>query len=340
MDNNYLKATYEKISDAILPPQSPSGKTSPTTTDKRCSIPSSLRQAKGSMKAASSGSQPKDATSFPLPTNPSPVTKSPSTRTRSKKIAKRSPRKRSTNRKSRITAKKKLAYTMKGPTSPLDLLSFYDHTGFTSEERSILRKHNTLGYGDLEKYGWKYAETDTFDRRTNSKLRTFLINKLGLQNEHGKSYSEVFHFDYVEESVGADFYDDVFSLIQQTNVLLGAQDPDLLSDQENKYRRVNPGGDKKLGNTINPMQGLESDFYTLIITFSEIEVVLDQLDSEIYDLPSPVYLRVYSKRMFLIKHNVFFWYPANNTQNARRWVEFKIMANTQNGQNQEKVTDV
>ena len=106
----------------------------------------------------------------------------------------------------------------------------------------------------MEKYGWKYAETDTFDRSTNSKLRNFLLNKLGLQNEHGRSYSEVFHFDYVEESVGADFYDDVFNLIQQTNVLLGVQDPDLLSEQENTYRRVNPGGDKQLQNTIKLMQ--------------------------------------------------------------------------------------
>ena len=84
----------------------------------------------------------------------------------------------------------------------------------------------------------------------------------------------------------------MFNLIQQTNILLGVQDPDLLSEQENKYLRVNPGGAKQLGITINPMQGLESDFYTLIITFSEIEVVLNRLDSGKYDPPSPVYLKV------------------------------------------------
>ena len=57
-------------------------------------------------------------------------------------------------------------------------------------------------------------------------MRNFLLDKLGCQNEDGKTYSEIFHYDYVEDSVGADFYDDVHALIQQTNALLGVQDPD------------------------------------------------------------------------------------------------------------------
>ena len=171
-------------------------------------------------------------------------------------------------------------------------------------------------------------------------MRTFLKDKLGSQHVPGKSYSEIFHFDFVEDSVGADFYDDVHALIQQTSALLGVQDPDLLSEQENYYRRVNPGGEKQMQNEMKLMEGLESDFYTLIITFSEIEVVLDQLDSGAYECSSPVYLRVDSKRMLLIKHDVLLWYPSNNTQNARRWVELKIMATNPNGRAKGKVTDI
>ena len=161
-------------------------------------------------------------------------------------------------------------------------------------------------------------------------MRNFLLDKLGSQNEHGKTYSEIFHFDYVEDSVGADFYDDVHALIQQTNALLGVQDPDLLRDQKSFYRRVNPGGEKQIQNDMKLMDGLESNFYTLIITFSDIEVVLDNLSSGAYEFSSPVYLRVEAKRMLIIKHDVLLWYPANNTQKARRWVELKIFATNPN----------
>ena len=58
------------------------------------------------------------------------------------------------------------------------------------------------------------CEKDKFDRSTNAKLLNFLIIKLGLQNEHGKTYLEIFHIDYVDDSIGAEFYDDVYNLIQ------------------------------------------------------------------------------------------------------------------------------
>ena len=73
------------------------------------------------------------------------------------------------------------------------------------------------------------------------------------------------------------------------------------------------------------MEESNYDFYTLIITFSEIDVVVDSNMLGNYLLPSPVYLKVASKRMLLIKQDVLFWYPDNNTQNDRRWVEFKIL---------------
>merc|ERR1712086_521701 len=138
---------------------------------------------------------------------------------------------------------------------------------------------------------------------------------IGLQQDPGKSYSVIFH----DDNLGADFYDDVFALIEQTNVLVGAHIPDLLKEQDNRYRRVNPGGEKQRSIPINPMEGLESKFYYLIITFTEMEVVLDSSTSDTYKPISPVYLDVKPKRMLLIKHDVCFWYPANNTQKTRRW---------------------
>ena len=58
-------------------------------------------------------------------------------------------------------------------------------------------------------------QKDAFDRSANAKLRTFLLFKLGQQDDHAKTYSEIFNVGYVDKSVGADFYDDVFALIEQ-----------------------------------------------------------------------------------------------------------------------------
>ena len=140
----------------------------------------------------------------------------------------------------------------------------------------------------MKKYRWKYAKKDTFDRSTNAKLRNFLLLKSGQQNNHSETYSEIFHIDHVDTSFGADFHEDVYALIKQTNVLVGVQEPDLLSEQENKYFRVNTGGAKQLGMPIQTLEGLESDFYTLIITFLEIDMVLDTLGSQKYQATSPV----------------------------------------------------
>ena len=78
-------------------------------------------------------------------------------------------------------------------------------------------------------------------------------------------------------------------MIEQTNVIVGLKEPDLLSEKENEYFRLNAGEAKQLRMPINTMEGLESDFYTIIITFSEIEVVLDTPYSEKYHSTSPVY---------------------------------------------------
>ena len=91
---------------------------------------------------------------------------------------------------------------------------------------------------------------------------------------------------------------------------------------------------------ITTVPGMESDFYSLIMAFSDIEVVLDTQDSPKYRATSPVHLKLESKKMLLINHDVFFWYPANNTRLDRRWIEFKIMAKAQNGQENGKEEDI
>ena len=157
-----------------------------------------------------------------------------------------------------------------------------------------------------------------------------------MKKELGRTYSVIFH----HENLGADFYDDVYDLVKQTNVLLGVHIPDLLKEQENQYRRVNPGGGKQISTPINLMEGLEPNFYSLIITFTEMEVVLNSLNSGKYKPTFPVYLEVKPKRMLLIKHDVCFWYPANNTQKPRRWVELKIFAFAQEVLDQEMETNI
>ena len=95
---------------------------------------------------------------FPTHKNNSSDTNSPDTRTRSKKVAKRSPHKKIMRRKSGITAKKKLAYTAKGQPSATELFKFTTHKGFDSEKRILLRKYNTLGYGNLRNMGGNMRE--------------------------------------------------------------------------------------------------------------------------------------------------------------------------------------
>ena len=84
-------------------------------------------------------------------------------------------------------------------------MNFTMHKGYDSEERIFLRRHNTLGFENLEKYRWAYADTDAFDRSANAKLRNFLITELELQNKRGKTYSVKFHDDFL----GAEFDYDV-----------------------------------------------------------------------------------------------------------------------------------
>ena len=144
----------------------------------------------------------------------------------------------------------------------------------------------------------------------------------------------------MEKSVGAAFYDDVYALIAQTNLLVGVQEPFLADEQENWYFRVNAGGAKQLGMPIKMTPGMEDHFYSLIIAFSDIEVVLDTQNKRKYKINSPVYLKVESKKMLLINHDVCFWYPTNNTQLDRRWVELKIMANTQIEQSNGNEVDI
>ena len=332
VDKHLLQTSYGQISDALLSPTTFPQRKSSIMTEVVKASPSILKQPREASKEVLTGNNEKGITKFLTRKAIPSVTYSPSTRSRMKKVAKRSPHKKAIRRKSEIAAKKKLAYTEGEQFSVKDLLDFTQHEGFTAEERKFLRKKNTLGYGSLTEYGWRYSKEDAFDRSTNAKLRNFLILKLGQQDVHAKTYSEIYHYAYVEVSVGAEFYDDVFALIEQTNLLVGVQEPNLLADQENKYFRVNSGGAKQLGMPITTVPGMESDFYSLIMAFSDIEVVLDTQDSPKYRATSPVYLKVESKKMLLINHDVCFWYPANNTRLDRRWVEFKIMAKAQNGQ--------
>ena len=65
--------------------------------------------------------------------------------------------------------------------------------------------------------------------------------------------------------------------------------------------------------------------YTLIITFTELEIVLDSSESGSYQFTTPVYLKMASKRMLIIRQDIFFWYPKNNTDLSKRWVEFKVV---------------
>ena len=88
---------------------------------------------------------------------------------------------------------------------------------------------------------------------------------------------------------------------------------------------MNSGGKKQIGNPILTGVDLGRKLFSLIITFSEIEVVMDTLKAEGYTTPTPVYLHVEAKRMLIINKDVLFWYPVNTSQNARRWVEFKVM---------------
>ena len=72
------------------------------------------------------------------------------------------------------------------------------------------------------------------------------------------------------------------------------------------------------------------EVYTLIITFTELEVVLDSSKSGNFQFTTPVYLKMAPKRMLLIKQDIFFWYPKNNTDLSKRWVEFKVVGTRMN----------
>ena len=61
---------------------------------------------------------------------------------------------------------------------------------------------------------------------------------------------------------------------------------------------MNSGGAKQLGMPITTVPGMESDFYSLIMAFSDIEVVLDKQDSPKYQATFPVYLKVESKKCY------------------------------------------
>ena len=81
------------------------------------------------------------------------------------------------------------------------------------------------------------------------------------------------------------------------------------------------------------------EVYTLIITFTELEIVLDSLESERYQSFSPVYLKMASKRMLIIKQNIFFWYPKNNTDLPKRWVELKVVGTQIDEEHKERESD-
>ena len=213
------------------------------------------------------------------------------------------------------------------------LLNFDTQLQFDSEERTFLRNQNNLGHGDLDKYGWRYAEKDSFDRAYNTKLRNFLMNTLGQQLKSGETYTEIFH----HEKVGADFYDDVYVLVEQTGVLLGIQNVEILSEQDNRYFRVNSGGNKKLGTPIKAFEGVE--MYTLIIIFTELDIVLDSLESGSYQFTTALYLKMASKRMLIIKQDMLFWYLKNNTDLPKRWVEIKVVGTKINEAHGERESD-
>ena len=158
---------------------------------------------------------------------------------------------------------------------------------------------------------------------------------LGQQNKLGETYTAVFHQDVV----GADFYDDVYDLVEQTGVRLGLQNAEIFSQQDNRYFRVNSGGKKQLGTSTKAFDDNGVEVHTLIITFTELEVVLDSSKSGKYHFTTPVYLKMAPKRMLLIKQDIFFWYPKNNTDLSKRWVEFKVVGMRMNKSQEERESE-
>ena len=92
-----------------------------------------------------------------------------------------------------------------------------------------------------------------------------------------------------------------------------------------------------MGTPIKPFDDVE--VYTLIIIFTELEIVLDSLESKSYQSLTPVYLKMASKRMLIIKQDVLFWYPKNNTDLPKRWVEFKVVGTQIDKEHQERESD-
>ena len=344
VDEHYLQASYERISGSILPPVSPRETEMPVINKKKLgspgilkfpsASPSTLRPSKRSLSLTSPRGNLKDASLYPIP--PSPSADSRHQRMQSKMRRTHSPDKKEMRSKHKLTAKKQLEYAAKGKMSDTDLLDFVTHTHFDSEERTYLRNQNNLGYGDLDRYGWRYAEKDSFDRAYNTKLRNYLAGVLGQQNKLGETYTAVFD----HKIVGADFYDDVYELVEQTGVRLGIQNVEIFSQQDNRYFRVNSGGRKKLGTSIKAFNDNGVEVYTLIITFTELEVVLDSSKSGNYQFTTPVYLKMAPKRMLIIRQDIFFWYPKNNTDLSKRWVEFKVVGTRMNEAHVERESEM
>ena len=68
--------------------------------------------------------------------------------------------------------------------------------------------------------------------------------------------------------------------------------------------------------------------------------MLDSSKSGNYQLTTPIYLKVAPKRMLIIKQDMFFWYPKNNTDLPKRWVEFKVVGKKMNEAHVERESEM
>ena len=173
VDKHLLQTSYGQIYNAISPLNPPKSNNSSTVTEKIYLPSVTLKRTRPPVKLPTATSNLKDAAQFSIPCNISPAINPPVLRKGSKIVEKRNPHKKTMSRKNVIKTVKKLASSEDMRFSAKELLQYTTHQVFTPKERSFLRTHNGLGYGDLENCGWKYAARDTFDRPTNVKLRNF-----------------------------------------------------------------------------------------------------------------------------------------------------------------------
>ena len=91
--------------------------------------------------------------------------------------------------------------------------------------------------------------------------------------------------------------------------------------------QVNPGGTRQPGKSFDHIGPRKGKLYTLIIPFRNVEIILDTSKVGHAAIIGTGKQKIPGKHGMVMAQEVQYHWPDNNTANALKWVDIKILAN-------------